>query len=38
MRSKLSVEDMNELENLNLIFIDSKVPIQHFGENIHGNI
>jgi ribonuclease-3 len=31
---------LNELgKDLNLIrFIDSKVPIQHFGENIHGNI
>jgi ribonuclease-3 len=41
MRSKIvSREHLNELgKDLNLIrFIDSKVPIQHFGENIHGNI
>jgi ribonuclease-3 len=36
----VSREHLNELgKDLNLIrFIDSKVPIQHFGENIHGNI
>jgi ribonuclease-3 len=41
MRSKIvSREHLNELgRDLNLIqFIDSKVPIQHFGENIHGNL
>lgn len=41
MRSKIvSREHLNELgRDLNLIrFIDSKVPLQHFGENIHGNI
>lgn len=41
MRSKVvSREHLNELgRDLNLIkFIDSKVPPQHFGENIHGNI
>lgn len=41
MRSKIvSREHLNELgKDLNLIrFIESKVPIQHFGENIHGNI
>lgn len=41
MRSKIVSRDhLNELgRDLDLIrFIDSKVPIQHFGENIHGNI
>lgn len=41
MRSKIvSREHLNELgKDLNLTrFIESKVPIQHFGENIHGNI
>lgn len=41
MRSKIvSREHLNELgRDLNLIrFIKSKVPVQHFGENIHGNI
>ena len=41
MRSKIvSREHLNELgRDLNLIkFIESKVPTQHFGENIHGNI
>jgi ribonuclease-3 len=41
MRSKIvSREHLNELgRDLNLIqFLDSKVPIQHFGENIHGNL
>jgi ribonuclease-3 len=41
MRSKIvSREHLNELgRDLNLIeFVDSKVPISHFGENIHGNI
>lgn len=41
MRSKIvSREHLNELgRDLNLIrFIESKVPAQHFGENIHGNI
>lgn len=41
MRSKIvSREHLNELgKGLNLIqFIESKVPVQHFGENIHGNI
>jgi len=41
MRSKIvSREHLNELgRDLDLIrFIDSKVPAQHFGENIHGNI
>lgn len=41
MRSKIvSREHLNELgRDLDLIhFIDSKVPTQHFGENIHGNI
>lgn len=41
MRSKIvSREHLNELgRDLNLIqFVDSKVPFQHFGENIHGNI
>ena len=41
MRSKLvSREHLNELgKDLNLVqFIESKIPLQHFGENIHGNI
>ena len=41
MRSKIvSREHLNELgKDLNLIqYIESKVPLQHFGENIHGNI
>ena len=41
MRSKIvSREHLNELgRDLNLIkFIESKVPVNHFGENIHGNI
>jgi ribonuclease-3 len=41
MRSKIvSREHLNELgRDLNLIrLIESKVPSQHFGENIHGNI
>ena len=41
MRSKIvSREHLNELgKDLNLVrFIESKVPIQHFGDNIHGNI
>lgn len=41
MRSKIvSREHLNELgRDLNLIqFVESKVPSQHFGENIHGNI
>jgi ribonuclease-3 len=41
MRSKIvSREHLNELgKDLDLIrFIESKVPVQHFGENIHGNI
>lgn len=41
MRSKIvSREHLNELgRDLNLIqFVNSKVPKQHFGENIHGNI
>jgi ribonuclease-3 len=41
MRSKIvSREHLNELgKDLNLIrFIESKAPVQHFGENIHGNI
>jgi ribonuclease-3 len=41
MRSKIvSREHLNELgKDLNLIqYIESKVPVQHFGENIHGNI
>jgi ribonuclease-3 len=41
MRSKIvSREHLNELgRDLNLIqFVSSKVPTQHFGENIHGNI
>ena len=41
MRSKIvSREHLNELgKDLKLIqFIVSKVPVQHFGDNIHGNI
>lgn len=41
MRSKIvSREHLNELgRDLNLIkFIESKVPVTHFGENIHGNV
>lgn len=41
MRSKIvSREHLNELgRDLNLIaLVDSKVPSQHFGDNIHGNI
>ncbi len=41
MRSKIvSREHLNELgKDLNLLqFVESKVPTQHFGENIHGNI
>lgn len=41
MRSKIvSREHLNELgRDLNLIaLVDSKVPAQHFGDNIHGNI
>ncbi len=41
MRSKIvSREHLNELgKDLNLVrFIESKVPVQNFGENIHGNI
>lgn len=41
MRSKVvSREHLNELgKDLNLIqFVSSKVPSQHFGDNIHGNI
>ena len=41
MRSKIvSREHLNELgKDLNLVhYIESKVPIQHFGENVHGNI
>ena len=41
MRSKIvSREHLNELgRDLDLIrYVDSKVPTQHFGENIHGNI
>lgn len=41
MRSKIvSREHLNELgKDLNLIkFVESKVPLHHFGENIHGNI
>jgi ribonuclease-3 len=41
MRSKIvSREHLNELgRDLNLVrFLDSKVPVQHFGENIHGNL
>src|SRR5690606_20213066 len=41
MRSKIvSREHLNELgRDLNLVkFIESKIPIGHFGENIHGNV
>jgi ribonuclease-3 len=41
MRSKIVSRDhLNELgKDLNLVqFVESKVPVQHFGENIHGNI
>ncbi|MFC6875561.1 ribonuclease III family protein [Flavobacterium myungsuense] len=41
MRSKIvSREHLNELgRDLKLIrFVESKVPVNHFGENIHGNI
>ncbi|POS00970.1 ribonuclease III [Flavobacterium croceum] len=41
MRSKIvSREHLNELgKDLNLVkLVESKVPTQHFGENIHGNI
>ena len=41
MRSKIvSREHLNELgKDLNLVqFVESKVPPQHFGENIHGNL
>lgn len=41
MRSKIvSREHLNELgKDLNLIqFIESKVPVHHFGDNIHGNV
>ncbi len=41
MRSKIvSREHLHELgKDLKLIqFIESKVPVQHFGDNIHGNI
>lgn len=41
MRSKIvSREHLNELgKDLNLVrFIESKVPVQHFGDNIHGNL
>ena len=41
MRSKIVSRDhLNELgRDLNLIqFVESKVPVNHFGENIHGNI
>ena len=41
MRSKIvSREHLNDLgRDLNLIrFIESKIPVSHFGENIHGNI
>jgi len=41
MRSKIvSREHLNELgRDLDLVrFIDSKVPVQHFGDNIHGNV
>ena len=41
MRSKIvSREHLNELgKDLDLIkFVESKVQVQHFGENIHGNI
>ena len=40
-RSKIvSREHLNELgKDLNLVqFVESKVPVQHFGDNIHGNI
>jgi ribonuclease-3 len=41
MRSKIVSRDhLNELgKDLNLIqYIESKVPVNHFGENIHGNV
>jgi len=41
MRSKIvSREHLNELgRDLNLVrFIESKIPLTHFGENIHGNV
>ncbi|WP_333694047.1 ribonuclease III [Flavobacterium sp.] len=41
MRSKIvSREHLNELgRDLNLVeFVDSKVPLQNFGDNIHGNV
>ncbi|MBC7524190.1 MAG: ribonuclease III [Flavobacterium sp.] len=41
MRSKIvSRENLNQLgKDLNLVqFVDSKVQVQHFGDNIHGNI
>lgn len=41
MRSKIvSREHLNELgKDLNLVrFVKSKVPINHFGDNIHGNL
>ncbi len=41
MRSKIVSRDhLNELgKDLNLVqFVESKVPVQHFGDNIHGNI
>jgi len=41
MRSKIvSREHLNELgKDLNLVrFVESKVPVQHFGDNIHGNL
>ena len=41
MRSKIvSREHLNELgKDLNLVqFVESKVPVQHFGDNIHGNV
>lgn len=41
MRSKIvSREHLNELgRDLNLAkFIESKIPLSHFGENIHGNV
>jgi ribonuclease-3 len=40
MRSKIvSREHLNEWERFKSNrFIESKVPVQHFGENIHGNI
>jgi ribonuclease-3 len=36
----VSREHLNELgKDLNLVqYIESKVPLNHFGENIHGNI